>query len=269
MLALQSWIQTLNTPVLIIIGLMIFAGFYFGKAMKFIRLPTIIGFMVIGVVLGPSLFNLIDEPAQHGFSFITDIALGFVALSIGLELKLSSLKKLGRGIIVIIFMESFLAFAVVTVGLFLLTGNLPLSLLFGAIAPASAPAGTVAVIQEYRASGSLTKALYAVVGFDDGLGIIIFGFAAAIAKSILVQASGGIEESFFILLLRPLKEIGLSVVVGGIAALLFSLLARRLKNPRDVFILIFALVLISTGICTALGLSLILTTLIFGLIIVN
>ena len=248
---------------------MIFTGFYFGKAMKFVRLPSIIGFMIIGVVLGPSLFNLVDETAQHGFSFITDIALGFVALSIGLELSISSLKKLGRGIIVIILVESFLSFIIVSGALYLLTGDPPLSLLFGAIAPASAPAGTVAVIQEYRASGSLTKALYTVVGFDDGLGIIIFGFAAAIAKSLLVQSSGGIEESFWLFLLRPLKEIGLSLLVGGVAALLFSLLARRLKNPRDVFILIFALVMISTGICTALGLSLILTNLISGLIIVN
>jgi len=178
-----------------VVGIMTLAGFYFGKTMRFLRLPSIVGFMLIGAALGPSLLNLLGEELQDGFGFITEIALGFVALSIGLELSFAALKKQGLGIILIIVAESFLAFAVVTAAVFLLTRNLPLSLIFGSLAPASAPAGTVAVIQEYKAKGSLTKALYAVVGFDDGLAIIIFGFAFAIARSLLVQANGGAHEN--------------------------------------------------------------------------
>jgi len=98
------------------------------------------------------------------------MALGFVAVSIGLELDLRSLKRLGAGIIWAILAESFGAFLVVFGGIYALTRNVPLALIFAAVAHASAPAGTVAVIEEYKAKGSLTKALYAVVGFDDGLG---------------------------------------------------------------------------------------------------
>jgi len=137
---------SLSLPALLLVGVMTIIGLYAGKSMKWVRMPSIIGFMLVGVIIGPSLFNILDEPLQKQLSFITEIALGFVALSIGLELNFKSLKELGAGIIVIIICESFFAFFAVTAGLFLLTGDLALALTFGAIAPASAPAGTVAVI---------------------------------------------------------------------------------------------------------------------------
>ena len=158
--SLQNWVQNLHLPTLALVGLLTLAGFYFGKLMRFIRLPSIVGFMVVGVLVGPSLLGAINENLAQGLSFITEIALGFVALSIGLELKFSTLKSLGSGIVLIILCESFLAFLSVAGFLYLLTRDLPLSLLFGAIAPASAPAGTVAVIQEFKASGKLTISFF-------------------------------------------------------------------------------------------------------------
>jgi Kef-type K+ transport system membrane component KefB len=252
-----------------VVGIMTLAGFYFGKTMRFLRLPSIIGFMLIGVVLGPSVLNLLGEELKGGFGFITEIALGFVALSIGLELSFAALKRQGIGIILIIMLESFLAFAVVTAAVFLLTRNLPLALIFGSLAPASAPAGTVAVIQEYKARGNLTKALYAVVGFDDGLAIIIFGFAFAIARSLFVQVNGGAPETLWHLVASPLLEILLSFLVGALIAVLYRLLARRLSERREIFILTFATVLITLGICQLLHVSLILTNLVVGLVTVN
>ena len=262
-------LESASVPILLFVGVMTLLAFYTGRSMKVFRLPSIIGYMLIGVVLGPSILGVLYEKLQTDLSFITEIALGFVALSIGLELNLASLKRLGWGMILIIFAESFLAFAAVFAGLYLLTGDLPLALIFGAVAPASAPAGTVAVIQEYRARGNLTKALYAVVGFDDGLGIIIFGFAAAIARSFLIRDTGGAQESVWLVLATPLKEIGLSVLLGGAVAFVYGLLARRLEQPRDIFIFTFAVVLIAIGVSSILHLSLILTNMILGLVVVN
>jgi Kef-type K+ transport system membrane component KefB len=266
---LQEFIYNLHLEPLLIIGALIITAFYFGKSMKFIKLPSIIGFMIIGAVFGPSLFNFLNEEFQGSLSFITDIALSFVAVSIGIELSFSSLKKQGAGIIVVIFSESFLAFILVTVSVFLLTKDLALSLIFGSIAPASAPAGTVAIIQEYKAKGSLTKALYAVVGFDDGLGIIIFGFASAIAKSILVTEAGEENVSLLLMIVEPLTEILLSIGIGSVIGLVFCFLARKLKNARDIFILIFAVVLITAGLCNTFHLSVILTNMVIGIIAVN
>jgi len=255
-------------PVLLLLGLTVVIGLYVGKNMKRVKLPSIIGYMLFGVIIGPSLLNLMNEETQDNLAFITEIALGFVALSIGLELKISSLKKLGSGIIYIIFVESFGAFIVVSTALYFLTGNLPLALIFGAIAPASAPAGTVAIIHEYKAKGSMTKALYAIVGFDDGLGIIIFGFAAAIAHSLLIAETGG-SEGLWSMLQTPLLEVLLSLAFGLVFAILFSFLARKLDAGKDVLILIFGFILVVGGICQIFHLSLILTNMLIGMVIVN
>jgi Kef-type K+ transport system membrane component KefB len=225
--------------------------------------------MVAGVLLGPSVLGFLGEEMKESIDFITEIALGFVALSIGLELSFSTLKRQGFGIILIIIAESFLAFAVVTAALYLLTGNTALALIFGALAPASAPAGTVAVIQEYKAKGKLTEALYAVVGFDDGLAIVIFGFAFAAARSLMLHQHGAAAVATWRLVVAPLLEIGLSVLAGMVVAVFYRLLARGLTGARDLFILTFATVLIAVGISEVLHLSLILTNLVFGIAVVN
>jgi Kef-type K+ transport system membrane component KefB len=265
---IQTFFQTLHLPTLLTVGVMTFAGLYIGKSMKFVRLPSILGFMLVGVLFGPSVTGFLTAETQQVLSFVTSIALAFVAVSIGLELSFAELKRQGRGIVVIIIAESLLAFIVVTGAVYLLTRNLPLALIFGAVAPASAPAGTVAVIQEYNARGPLTRALYSVVGFDDGLGIIIFGFAASIAKTLLPGAVAD-GTSLFVQLLEPLEEIGLSILVGLVMALPFSLLARAIKSDRDVLPLAFATVLVTVGITELFGLSLILTNMVVGMFVVN
>jgi len=267
--AVQSYLHSLPLPALLVVGIITLAGFYLGKSMRFVRLPSIIGFMLVGVLLGPSVIGFLGEELKASVDFITELALGFVALSIGLELSFSALKKQGLGIILIIVAECFLAFAVVTAAVFLLTRDLALALIFGSLAPASAPAGTVAVIQEFKARGNLTKALYAVVGFDDGLAIIIFGFSFAVARSVLLNEHGAAPQNLWRLIVTPLLEIGLSFLIGAVAAVLYRLLARRLTERRDLFILTFATVLITVGISEALHLSLILTNLVVGLVIMN
>jgi len=230
-------------PILIVVGGIILSGFYFGKSTKIFKLPSIIGYMILGLILGPSFLDIINHEMQEKLSFITEIALGFVALSIGLELSLSSLKKQGMGIISIIFAESFIAFGVTAFGLYMLTRDLPLSLIFASFAPASAPAGTVAIIKEYKAKGSLTQALYAVVGFDDGLAIIIFGFTLAIVRMLLMQEAGSTDISVMGAMLAPLKEIFFSVIIGAVTAVIISVLLRKIKGKAELLILIAGFIL--------------------------
>ena len=256
-------------PVLLITGSITFLGFYLGKSMRWLRLPSIVGCMIIGMLAGPSFLNVLTDDLQNSLSFITELALGFVAFSIGLELSVKSLKRQGIGIISVIFAESFAAFFVVAIGVYLLTRSVPLALILGALAPASDPAGTIAVIKEYKTKGNLTRALYAVVGFDDGLAIIIFGFAASLAKMILTSQTSGAHENFFITLLEPIKEIVFSLGIGFILSIIISFLLRKLKNSADVLILIFAFVMIANGISAMMHLSLILTNMIIGLTIIN
>ncbi|MDO9576988.1 MAG: cation:proton antiporter [Candidatus Cloacimonadales bacterium] len=266
---LHNLIHNYNIPILLTIGLVTIIGFYFGRNMRYLKLPTIIGYMVLGVILGPSGFDLLSDDLQEKLGFIPDIALGFVALSIGLELNFKTLQKLGKSIVYIIIFESFGAFFLVFIGLYLLTHNFVMSLVFASIAPASAPAGTVAVIQEFKARGNLTKALYAVVGFDDGLGIIIFGFSLAVVQDILLHQTGAESAGLLLTIFYPLKEILISLVVAGVISTLYAILGRKLKNSNDILILTIGFVLITCGFCQSLHLSLILTNMIIGMVIVN
>jgi len=268
-LAITTDWSFLHISGLTLVGAATIVAFYVGRVARLAKLPSLIGYMLVGVILGPSVLHLFDEPSMKRLSFITEIALGFVAFSIGSELNLSSLKRLGSGIISIILVESFGAFCVVTLAVYALTRDLPLSLVFGSMAPASAPAGTVAVIQECRAKGSLTTTLYAVVGFDDGLAIMIFGFAAALAKNLLIAEASGASEGILGALLAPAKEIGLSFLVGGVAGLLFYRLVRRLQSARDILIVVFGVILVCTGLSIRWHLSLILTNMVVGFVLAN
>jgi len=108
--SIQHYFQAHSLPILALIGLVALVSFYFGKLTKTIRLPLIIGYMFFGVIIGPSFLGILTPSIQSQLSFITEIALGFVALTIGLELNLNDLRKQGAGIISIIFAESFGAF---------------------------------------------------------------------------------------------------------------------------------------------------------------
>ena len=262
-------ISFLDFSALTLLGIVIITGYYMGHTARLVKLPSLIGYMVLGVIFGPSVLHLLSEPTMEHLSFITEVALGFVAFSIGAELSLPTLKRLGPGIISIIFAESFAAFLIVTAAVYFLTHDLPMALIFGAMAPASAPAGTVAVIQECKAKGNLTKALYAVVGFDDGLAIIIFGFAVAFAKNMLIGEATGQNGSILPAMLLPLEEIGLSILVGGIVGFAFCQMVRKLESSKDILIVIFGAILLATGLSLRWHLSLIMTNMVVGFVLVN
>lgn len=264
-------LEILREPFLLL-GIVAIAGFYLGRAARFARLPSLIGFMILGVILGPSLLGAFDHANLDTLSFITELALGFVAFSIGAELNLRALRHLGKGIVSVIIAESLAAFFIVAAVVYLITRSWTAALLFGAVAPASAPAGTVAVIQETRAKGSLTTALYAVVGFDDGLAILIFGFSAALAKKILLGSVLGVEgagQSVLAAMGPPALEILGSLAAGAALGFVFCALARKLTAGRDMLIMAFGTVLAATGLSMHLGLSLILTNMAAGFVLAN
>ena len=259
----------LQFSILTLLGCATIIGFYVGRLANRINLPTIIGYMALGIIIGPSILNIFEKGIIQQLSFLSEIGLGFVAFTIGSELSLASLKRMGPGIVSIILAESLMAFLVVAIAIYVLTRDLPLSIIFGAMAPASAPAGTVAVIQEYKAKGSLTRTLYAVVGFDDGLAVVIYGFAVAFAKTLLIRESYPVTTNILPALGTPKVEISLSLILGGVIGIVFSKLVAKLHNSRDILIIIFGVVLLATGLSIRWHLSFILTNMMIGFVLVN
>lgn len=247
--------------ILFFIGVAILLGFIGGKLSNRFRSPAVVGYLLTGLILGPSLFKILDLELLDRIGIFNDLALALVAFIIGSELRGELLRKMGRGIITIIFSESFGAFLLVALGVYLLTRKLYIALIFGAMAPASAPAGTAVVLQEYKAKGPLTDSLYAVVGLDDGLAIMIYAFISAIVKSILL----GSTISFVNVIMWPLIEILGAILLGAIIGIVLGYVVRRLRNREDVLTVTIGAILVCTGLSKFFHTSLILSNLSLGM----
>lgn len=255
--------------LLTMIGVAVTLGLYSGRLVKKIGLPSIIGYMLLGVVMGVSVLRIFHHGHLRELAFITDIALGFVAFSIGNELKLSTLKSLGKSIGLIILLESFSALILVAVLVYLVTGDFVTALIFGALAPATAPAGTVAVIREFKAKGKLSSSLYAVAGFDDGVAILLFGFTAAIAKQILLSNAGIAQGSMIAGMAKPAIEILLSLIAGGALGVIYSFLVKKIDSKSNIPALTFGFILLGAGLASMFHLSLILVNMGIGFVFAN
>ncbi len=268
---MSDWIENTSFPILFTIGIMFLIPLVLSQISKRVGLPNIIAYMIAGILLGPSVLNFLNETTLGNMEFITHMVLGFVAFKIGLEVNLKEVIAHGRGLLITVLSESFLAVIMVALFLYLLTGNLALSLIFGALAPASAPAGTIAVIDETKSKGNLTNTLYSIVGIDDGLAIIIFGLISPVAIFLLSHSGGSITPdcSIWISLIEPFREIGLSIILGGATGALLIWLTRFKGFREELMLLSFGSVILVTGVSQLANLSEILSGMVFGLLIGN
>jgi NhaP-type Na+/H+ or K+/H+ antiporter len=252
--------------ILAVIGLIIAVSFLGSKLFQRIGVPQVVGFIVIGVILGPSLLNIVPLSLSRELVFVSEIALGLIGFDIGSHLLFSELRQLGRSIIFILIFEAVGTFLLVTAGIYALTQSLYTALLFGALASATAPAATVDVLAEYDAKGPLTTSLLAVVGMDDALALVLFSIAAAFAESLLAQSG---PPSAIQILQLPLIEIGGSLLLGVGLGLILDRIMCRMKVQHDAMAVSIGFVLLAVGLSQAFGFSLILTTMVLGMVIVN
>lgn len=251
--------------VLFFIAMAIILGLVGGKLVQRLRLPAVVGYLIAGLAFGPSVLRVFTPELLKQLDVFTAFALSLVAFIIGSEMKISTLRDMGKGIGVITLLESFGAFLLVTAGVYLLTRKLYLALVFGAMAPASAPAGTVAVLQECKARGRLTNLLYAVVGLDDGLAIMIFAVAVALAK--LLLTGGAISAAAIVE--GPILEIVGAIVLGCMVGFATGYVVQRLSGEPNILAVSLAGILLCTGIANFLHFSLILANLSLGMTFVN
>ncbi|MCQ2387670.1 MAG: cation:proton antiporter [Clostridia bacterium] len=252
--------------ILLGLSIALIAGLISNRLIRLVHLPNVTAYLIVGILLGPYLVGLftedfggiITEEMVESFGIIVDIALGFIAFSIGSEFKISSIKKIGKGVIIITIMQSLMALIFVDVALIvvcLILGNftkyLPLILTLGAVATATAPAATLMVIKQYKAKGPLTDILLPVVAFDDAVGLILFSISFAIAQVFAKQTAGveGASLSVVSLLLIPLLEIFMSLGVGGIIGYILTLSMKWFKSRANRLICMIAAVFLDVAVC--------------------
>ena len=250
----------------LLLGILLILGLIATRVTRLIRLPNVTGYLVVGLLLAvvfilmdtfgyknPNYSESLKDTLTNTNKFVSAIALGFIALSIGEEFKLSKIKQYGSKMAIITLFQALLAAILVDIVLIvvclILHVNLAIAICLGAIATATAPAATLMVIHQYKARGALVDILLPVVAFDDAIGLIVFAISASIGKVIV----SGEAISVVTIVLIPLLEIIGSLAVGFVLGFLMHMLMKFFRSRSNHIIVIIAFTLLGVGVINGLN----------------
>ena len=243
--------------ILVSLSIALLSGLMLSRLAKLAQLPAVTAYLVAGILIGPYCLGALGVPGlgfiSHAdvksYSLLCDVALGFIAFSIGNEFRLSQLKKIGKqATIVGIFqavITTLLVDAVLIALHFAMPDKLPLeaAIVLGAIASATAPAATLMVVRQYKAKGPLTDMLLPVVALDDAVGLILFAISFGVAKALKAGA-----VSILSVVLEPILEVVLSIGLGALCGLLFTYCERFFHSRSKRLSVSVAFVFLTIGL---------------------
>ena len=223
--------MTQTTSIFLSLSIALLSGLLLSRLAKLVKLPAVTAYLISGVLIGPFVLGALNIPGIgiiseqiEGFGLISDLALGFIAFSMGNEFRLSQLKKIGKQATVIGVLQALITTIVVDVALIALhfampdTLSIPAAIVLASVATATAPAATLMVVKQYKAKGPVTDVLLPVVALDDAVGLVVFAISFGIARS---MGTAGVSP--LAIILEPLLEIVLSLLLGFVMGLLFTL----------------------------------------------
>ena len=227
------------------------------RLFKPLKLPSVTAYLVAGVLIGPYCIGALGidglgfptHDSVTALSIVSDVALGFIAFSIGNEFRLEDLKKTGKQAFVIGILQALGALLIVDIVLIVMHFIMPdkisvaQAITLGAIATATAPAATLMVVRQYKAKGPLTKLLLPIVALDDAVGLVAFAVSFGIAKTLV---SG--EVDLVSILVNPLVEIIASLLLGAIMGFVLTKLEKLFNSNTNRLNLSIAFVFITVAI---------------------
>lgn len=246
--------------ILLALAIMIFSGMALGRAAKHLKLPNVTGYLIAGLLLGPaipalfpglSFSGVINEQMLSSIDVISEVALGFIAFSIGTEFKISYFKRVGITPIVIAVFESLFAILAVLIVLLAIGTEPSFAIVLSSIAAATAPAATIMVINQYKAKGKVTETLLSVVAIDDATALAMFSISVAVAQAIKDPSKVTLQTALF----DPLWEIFGALIAGIIIGMIFCIPLRWFKKDGNRLSLIIAFVFLGVGISDMFGFS--------------
>ena len=271
---------------LLSLAIAMFAGLMMTRLLKKTHLPDVTAYLIAGVLIGPCFIGALGIPGigfesyeeLEGVGLISDVALGFIAFSIGNEFRLSQLKETGKQALVIGILQAVTATVLVDIALVIFhfirpdVLTIPAAITLGAIAAATAPAATLMVVRQYKAKGPLTDLLLPIVALDDAVGLVLFAVSFGIAKAL----SSGVVDLYTIVA-NPIIEITASLLLGAVAGWvmtqiekLFNSNTNRLAITISFVFLTVALSMISVKIGpVTLGFSSLLVCMMLGSVFCN
>ncbi len=216
---------------IIIIGLIVTFGVVVGHIMSRFNIPSIAGYVIAGILVGPSVFNLIPEDSIKAFAPVTDIALAFLAFGVGTELFIPKLKKSGLSLMLISLTEVLLTFIIVSVALYMFGLNIYMALLLGALASSTSPAPILLLKKQFKTKSVLVDDAIAICAVDDALGIVVFGIVKSIASSGYNSSS---SVSIIDIINPAIIELAISTFFGIVIGLGLGFMINTFaKNKND------------------------------------
>ncbi|MFC1559969.1 cation:proton antiporter [Candidatus Margulisiibacteriota bacterium] len=264
-MSIDEFIKLLSNDVFFTASGILILGFIVSWMAKKIKLPRITGYLMAGIIFGPYLLKVFSESSVYQLGFIHRLALGIVALVIGSGLSFGLLKKLGWRLMIITLMESLGAFFFVFFLLYMFKMPLGAILPLAAIAAATAPAATVAIMQEYRTRGTLTETTLAVVALDDAVAIILFGLIMTFDFT-HISTFG---KTAFNSLSASLLEISTALIIGILLGIVANLLIKLTKDITDSVIIILGIVFLAIAVASVSHTSALLTNMFLGITLIN
>ena len=258
---------------LLLLGLALLAGTVGGKLFQRIKVPQVVGYIIIGIILGQSGFNIIDREMVRALQPLNSLALGTIGFMIGGEIKRSLLIKYGRKFLIVLLSEGLSAFLLVFLSIGIL-GSLifghpelywPLGILMGAIASATAPAATTDVLWELRSRGPLTTMILGIVAMDDALSLFLFAIANTVAAVLIGQH----HEAWWIIFTHPVYEIILAIVIGGAGGFVLGKTLRQQTEKDRLLATTLGMLMLVIGVSLAIGADMLLATMALGIVLTN
>ncbi len=257
----------LSRHALFTVGIMLISGYYLGRLCALIRLPEITGYIFAGILIGESVLGVVPREMSTSMQIVTEVALGLIALTIGSEFSLTKLRLMGKEVVTITVLQLLGVFAAVTLATMLVGVQLPFALLLGAIATASSPAVTVAVVQSLRAHGTFVDYLYGVVALLDAGCVVLFGIVFAIAAGLLGLT--GPDVGALALFGHALGEVVYSLGLGLLSGFLIHYSVRHRRRTSELLLLTLGITLLFTSVAITFHLSPLLINMTAGAVLVN
>ena len=253
-----------GTQVLLILSIILFAGFIMTRLTNTLNLPKVSGYILAGILIGPCGLDLIPAEMIARMGFVSDVALAFIAFGVGKFFKKEVIMKTGSKIIIITLFETMAAGALVTLFTTVCFGlDLEFALILGAIATATAPASTMMTINQYKAKGEFVNTLLQIVALDDVVCLMAFSIVAAVAGS---SGTGSIAAKD---IMQPIVYNILALAFGFFCGYFLSRLLIPARSKDNRLILAIAMLVGISGICAWLDISPLLSCMVFGAAYIN
>lgn len=247
------------------VGIIFLAGAAGGKLARFLKLPSVTGNLLAGILIGPSVLSLVSKEVMYELAPINELALGVIAISIGAELHWGTMRKLAKDASKVFLVEAILTLLLVCGLLYMFGFSFRYALTLGVISIATAPGAIIACIRETPTRGDFPRVLLSVVALDNLFAITLFGIIISFMQTGITSSDAGNASA----IIMALQDIGISLVLGIVSGMFLVLTSKFAKSDKRILVSVLGVILITVGLANQWDVPALLAVITTGVIYTN